>query len=59
LEQGSVTAEDMFLHAQQANKTMTWILRFLGLLLMFCGFSAMLKFIETLAKVLPFLANIR
>jgi hypothetical protein len=26
--------------------------------LMFCGFSAMLKFIETLAKVLPFLANI-
>ena len=58
LEQGSVTAEDMFLHAQQANKTMTWILRFLGLLLMFCGFSAMLKFIETLAKVLPFLANI-
>ena len=25
---------------------------------MYCGFAAMFKFIETLAKVLPFLANI-
>ena len=58
LEQWSVTAEDMFQHAQQANRQMTWILRFFGLLLMFCGFSMMMKFMETIAKVLPFLANI-
>ncbi len=58
LEQWNVTAEDMFLHAQQANKQMTWILRLIWLLLMYCGFAAMFKFIETLAKVLPFLANI-
>ena len=58
LEQWNVSASDMFLHAQQANKKITWILRLLGLFLMFCGFSMMMKFIETIAKVLPFLANI-
>lgn len=58
LEEGSVTAADMFLHAQQANKNMTWLLRLLWLFLMYCGFAAMFKFIETIAKVLPFLANI-
>ena len=58
LEQWTVTANDMFQHAQQANKTSTWIIRFIGLLLMFCAFSMMMQFIETLAKVLPFLAKI-
>ena len=58
LEQWNVSAEDMFLHAQQANKNMTWLLRLLWLFLMYCGFAMMFKFIETLAKVLPFLANI-
>lgn len=58
LEQWNISAEDMFLHAQQANKNMTWLLRLLWLFLMYCGFAMMLKFIETIAKVLPFLANI-
>lgn len=58
LEEWSVTAADMFLHAQQANKNMTWLLRILWIFLMYCWFAAMFKFIETIAKVLPFLANI-
>ena len=58
LEEWNVTAEDMFLNAQEANKAMTWILRFLWLFLMFAGFSMMFQFIETLAKVIPFLSNI-
>ena len=58
LEQWNVTADDMFLHAQQANKTLTWVLRLIWLLLMYCGFAAMFKFIETLAKVIPFLSKI-
>ncbi len=58
LEQWNVTAEDMFLHAQQANRNMTWILRLIWLLLMYCWFAAMFKFIETLAKIVPFIANI-
>ena len=58
LEQWTVTAADMFQHAQQANKIMTWLIRLLWLVLMFSGFSAMFKFIETLAKVIPFLSKI-
>ena len=58
LEEWNVTAEDMFQHALDANKNMTWIIRIVWLFLMYCGFAMMLKFIETIAKVLPFLANI-
>ena len=58
LSQGNVSAEDMFLEAQEENKMITWIIRLFGLLLMYCGFASMLKFIETIAKVLPFLADI-
>lgn len=58
LEQWNVTAADMFMHAQQANKNMTWIIRIFWLFLMYCGFAMMFKFVETIAKVLPFLANI-
>ena len=58
LNEWNVSAEDMFLKAQEGNKMITRIIRFIWLLLMFCGFASMLKFIETLAKVIPFLANI-
>ena len=58
LSQGNVNAEDMFIEAQKENRMMTRIIRLIWLLLMYCGFAAMFKFIETLAKVLPFLANI-
>lgn len=58
LEEGNVSAADMFLNAQKANKMMTWIIRLIWLLLMYCGFAMLFQFIETLAKVLPFLANI-
>lgn len=58
LSQGNISADDMFTQAQKENKMITWIIRFIWLLLMYCGFAAMFKFVETLAKVLPFLANI-
>lgn len=58
LENGKVSAETMFLHAQQANKTLTWLLRLLWLFLMYCGFNMMFEFVSTLAKVLPFLSRI-
>lgn len=58
LENWKVSAETMFLHAQQANKTLTWILRLVWLLLMYCGFNMMFEFVSTLAKVLPFLSRI-
>lgn len=58
LEEGKVDAETMFIHAQNANKILTWVLRFVWLLLMYMWFSMIFEFIETLMKLLPFLANI-
>jgi hypothetical protein len=58
LENWIVNAETMFLHAQQANKIMTWVLRFLWLFLMYAWFSMMFEIITTLTKVLPFLSRI-
>ena len=58
LENWQVTAENMFMHAQDANKKRTRFLRGVLLLLMFAWFSMMLEFITTLAKVLPFLSRI-
>ena len=48
----------MFNDAQKANQMMTWLIRLGWLLLMFIAFSMMMEFIETIAKVLPFLSNI-
>lgn len=58
LEYWNVSAEDMFSNEQQATKTRTWILRLLWLILMYAWFSLMFQFIEAIAKVLPFLADI-
>lgn len=58
LENGKVNAETMFLHAQQANKALTWILRLFWLFLMYAGFNMMFEFFVTLWKVLPFLSKI-
>lgn len=58
LTNGSASTEDMILDAQNANKMMTWFLRFVGLFIMYIGFSSLFKFIETIAKVIPFVANL-
>ena len=58
LQLWNVTAEQMFNDAQKANQMMTWLIRLGWLLLMFIAFSMMMEFIETIAKVLPFLSNI-
>lgn len=58
LEQGKVAANEMFAHAHSANKTMTWVFRILGLLLMYAGFAMMFEFVSTLAKLLPPLAHL-
>lgn len=58
LENWQVSAENMFIHAQKANKMMTWFLRWFLLVLMFAWFSMIFEFITTLTKVLPFLSRI-
>lgn len=58
LENGIVSAEKMFLNAQEANKLLTWIIRIIWLILMYSWFSMIFQLVETIAKVLPFLSNI-
>lgn len=58
LQQWNISAEDMFLSAQKSNKIMTWIIRLIWLILMYCWFAMIFQFVEILAKVIPFLANI-
>lgn len=58
LTDGIVSAENMFTSEKKGNKTMAWILRLLGFLLIYMGFRNIFDIIVTLLKVLPFLANI-
>lgn len=58
LEMGDVAPESMFEAAQSRNSTMTWILRFVGFLLMFFGISKVFKPLVVLGDVVPFIGRI-
>ncbi|MBR1872603.1 MAG: TMEM43 family protein [Bacteroidales bacterium] len=58
LSMGTHSSEEMFSAKREGNKTTAWILRLLGFLLIFIGLKMVVSIIETLFKVLPFLANI-
>ncbi|MFA6016707.1 MAG: TMEM43 family protein [Patescibacteria group bacterium] len=58
IQLGKSTAEEMFKNAQESNKTMTWILRFVGALLLFIGFNMILGVLPVVGSVIPFIGNI-
>lgn len=58
LHDGIVGMDDMFETEHQGNKTIGWILRVIGLLLLVFGFKNIFGIITALLKVLPFLGNI-
>lgn len=58
IKAGAHSAESMFEAKKGANKSMLWAFRILGILLAIGGFRSIFSIIETLFKVLPFLANI-
>lgn len=55
---GEHSAQAMIQKAQEDNKTITWILRGLGVFLMILGLFLVLNPLAVLADVLPFLGNI-
>jgi hypothetical protein len=57
VEAGSVSAPQMFAHAQAANRMLTWILRGVGFAAMFFGGLLLLGPITALAHILPFLGS--
>lgn len=50
--------DEMFETEHSSNKTTAWLLRILGFLMIWFGLRNIFKILETLFKVLPFLANI-
>ena len=58
LRMGDVPQEQIFESAHSSNKFALWAFRILGLLLVFFGLKSLVSILETLFKVLPFLANI-
>ena len=57
-ETGVQPAALMFKHGQETNALLTWILRGVGLLLMFIGFRLMLTLLEVLGDLIPFVGDL-
>ena len=55
LVSGLRTAEQMFASAKSANKALTWILRLVGLIMMYAGLKMVLGPLETLVDAVPVL----
>jgi hypothetical protein len=58
LEYGKISSKNMFTHAQDTNRMMTWILRLCGFVGMFIGLTLIFKPLVMVANVLPFLGSI-
>jgi len=58
LQTGIRTADEMIEAAEESNKVMTWVLRLVGLLLMFFGLTTVLRPLSVGADVLPVLGNL-
>lgn len=58
LEMGNVSANDMFTTLETGNAVITWVLRFVGWLVMFMGIAMVVKPLVIVADVLPFLGSL-
>lgn len=58
VERGEVSQEQMFQNEHDANTTLTWVIRILGVLAVIAGLRLIFDILTTLLKVLPFLASI-
>jgi hypothetical protein len=57
-EYGTVTAPEMFEHAEQTNVMLTWKWRLIGFLMMDIGLTLMFMVLRTLAAIIPFFARL-
>lgn len=58
VESGDVSKEEMFAHQESENNMLKWGLRILGFIMVFLGLKGVFGFLVTIAKVVPFIANI-
>lgn len=57
VERGVVSAEEMFLQAEAENEQLTWILRFIGFILMVVSILLVLQPIATAVDIIPFVGD--
>lgn len=58
LQMGTKDAAEIYEGAHDSNHTMMWILRLIGIVMVISGLKGIFAFIETILKVVPFVANI-
>ncbi len=58
LQEGNVSATDMFSALRMENTAIAWVLRFVGWFVSFLGFALIAGPLKSMANVLPFLGNI-
>ncbi|HPZ07878.1 MAG TPA: TMEM43 family protein [Candidatus Eremiobacteraeota bacterium] len=58
IRMGTMSAEEMFQKAKEENTILTWIIRVIGFIAIIIGIGFILKPIEVLADVIPFVGNI-
>ena len=56
-EMGTHSADELFTHAETANKVLTWILRFAGFLLMAFGIGLCLRPLAVMGDIVPFIGG--
>lgn len=58
IQPGRVPAAAMFQQAQDDNRVLTWVLRLVGVVVMFIGFATIFNPLRVLADVVPFIGSI-
>ncbi|MBV8391775.1 MAG: TMEM43 family protein [Alphaproteobacteria bacterium] len=58
IKAGQIDATNLFKEAQSDNRTMTWLIRLGGFVLMFVGFLLVMRPLAVLADVIPFLGDL-
>jgi len=58
IRNGKIPAKQIFKEELESNSVLTWILRVVGLVMMFAAFSLMMGLFATLAKVIPFMGSL-
>ena len=58
VKEGTFSADAVFKAEQQANKTLTWILRGVGFFIMFLGITMVFRPLVVFADVIPFLGSL-
>lgn len=58
VDSGTVPADKMFADAVSMNTMVTWLLRVVGLVVLFIGFAMLLSWLGVLADVIPFVGSI-